>query len=493
MGKARALEVERFLAELVDSGYQLTPEAFELVKDLSATMDLEELLRKLMEKYEPKFIGKEDIEKLLKPKKISISVKPEEFKPIGREVEADIKLEKDASRVLKKGFDFAGYFRDRYRKLRKFFEQYFSDITPIGELRSGEQATVVGMVVEKVERKTSILLRLEDPTGFCRVVVMPERASAYANAKEVLLDQVICVQGRTKGDVLFAEEIIFPGIRRVRQGKEDIPDVYAVLISDLHCGSKKFAKELFQRFVLWLNGKWGGKFERRIASKVKYVIIAGDLVDGIGIYPDQKGELEVFSAYEQYRALAGYLEQIPDYIEIVAIPGNHDPVPNVVPQPPIPKKYAEPLLEAREIHLYGNPSQVLIHGRRFLLYHGNALNDVVTQVPDISYSKLNAEMMGRCMAILVRGRHLAPVYGEKTGIFLSPEDPLVVEEEPDVVHMGHIHVRAILSYNGVLLVNSGGWQYRTSYQERMGLIPSVGEAVVLSLRELEPFIMRFGS
>src|SRR5207253_10829381 len=56
-------------------------------------------------------------------------------------------------------------------------------------------------------------------------------------------------------------------------------EVYAVLISDVHVGSKVFMEDAFGRVLGWLKGEVGGPDQRHISDHVKYVLIGGDLVD----------------------------------------------------------------------------------------------------------------------------------------------------------------------------------------------------------------------
>ena len=51
----------------------------------------------------------------------------------------------------------------------------------------------------------------------------------------------------------------------------------AVLISDVHVGSDTFLETCWNKFADWLSD-----------SDHSYLLIAGDLVDGIGIYPGQE-------------------------------------------------------------------------------------------------------------------------------------------------------------------------------------------------------------
>ena len=285
--------------------------------------------------------------------------------------------------------------------------------------------------------------------------------------------------------LLIAEDFFLPNIPAKTPRRADIP-VYAALISDIHAGSKMFMEDAFRRFLLWLNGKIGNQQMREIANHIKYVIIAGDLVDGVGIYPKQYEELQIKDIYEQYEVVAKLIECIPDYIEIVIIPGNHDAVRRALPQPAIKPEYAKPLYELDRVHLIGNPSTISLHGVRVLIYHGRSLDDIISLVPNMSFQEPD-----RAMRYLLESRHLAPIYGERTPIAPEKSDLLVVEGVPEIFHAGHIHTLKYSTYRGVLIVNSGAWQGQTEYQREMGHIPTPGIAPIVNLQTLEVIPLDF--
>jgi DNA polymerase II small subunit len=229
-----------------------------------------------------------------------------------------------------------------------------------------------------------------------------------------------------------------------------------------------------------LNGKLGDRNSKNTANHVKYMVIAGDLVDGVGVYPGQLEELEITDIYEQYRLAARFFEQIPDYIELIIIPGNHDASRKALPQPAIPQDYAEPLCEARKVHLLGNPSTVRLHEVELLLYHGRSLDDVVASIPNVSF-----QTPDKAMRLLLRSRHLAPIYGERTSIAPEKKDHMVIENPPDIFHSGHVHVIKIDAYRGTLVVNSGAWQGRTEFQKKMGIVPNPGIIPIVNLQTFQ--------
>jgi DNA polymerase II small subunit len=247
-----------------------------------------------------------------------------------------------------------------------------------------------------------------------------------------------------------------------------------------------FTRKAFSRFIFWLNGKYGNEELREIAGKVKYVLIAGDIVDGIGVYPNQVKELTVKDVYKQYRLAARYLEQIPDYVEVVITPGNHDAPRKALPQPPISNAFLETLQESRKVHSLGDPCFLSLHGVEVLMFHGRSLDDIVSTAPSMTHSHPE-----KAMRLLLQGRHLAPMYGGKTPLSPENKDSLVIEHVPDIFHSGHVHSLEYGNYRGVLVANSGCWQEQTDYMRRNGFMPTPGKALVVNLQTLEVTVVPF--
>jgi DNA polymerase II small subunit len=276
----------------------------------------------------------------------------------------------------------------------------------------------------------------------------------------------------------FASRIEFPEIPdRIFYNRSS--EVYALLLSDLHIGSKTFQKESFEHLLHWLQGYHG---EREIVKKMKYIIIAGDLVDGVGVYPHQDEELEIDNIKDQYMLAAQYIEQLPTNMSVIIIPGNHDAIRQALPQPSISQKYSEELYRLQNVKMYGNPLEIKLHGVNFLVYHGRSLDDVFACSPTIEAAKPE-----NAMKTLLRARHLAPIFGARTIIAPAEEDSLVIENPPDVFHAGHVHVFGYLKYRNTLVVNSGTFQGQTAHQKSIGINPTPGKAAIINLGSLEVF------
>lgn len=495
--------LQKAVAFTIASGYQLDKEAFNFLSLISQKGDPVKLLKEAVRRIEkmqerPLFIGRSILEKVAKDVVPEVEEAPKPspslteakgmFKAYAKEVGSDVKVIEDpAKKISATGSieEYLEYFRDRFNKLRRLLRQRIDarDAVTILEARRASlnmKLKIIGMVTEKREAKQRILLRVEDLEASATVLVPKNAARELVEkARALLLDQVICISVlKRRNNLLIAEDIVWPDTPQSSPKTASEP-VLAALISDLHVGSRMFMHEEFNRFILWLNGKYGNAWMREIAGRVKYVVVAGDIVDGIGVYPGQLNELAVPDVYEQYKLAAGFFERIPDYIEVIIIPGNHDACRRALPQPAIQKGYAEPLYEARKIRSLGDPCTISLHGVEFLLYHGRSLDDVIVSTPNVGFH--NVEV---AMRLLLQCRHLAPIYGERTPIAPERQDLLVIERPPSVFHAGHVHVMGHETYRGTLIVNSGAWQGQTEYQMKMGLEPTPGIIPVVDLQTL---------
>ena len=87
------------------------------------------------------------------------------------------------------------------------------------------------------------------------------------------------------------------------------------------------------------------------------------------------------------------------------------------------------------------------------------------------------------MTELLRRRHLSPIYGDNP-VVPGKQDAMVIDEIPDILHMGHVHKNGYTNYHGTLVVNSGTWQARTPYQAKLGHLPSPAVLPVYEARSM---------
>ncbi|MGI0141897.1 MAG: DNA-directed DNA polymerase II small subunit [Candidatus Micrarchaeales archaeon] len=429
------------------------------------------LTRQILEQI----IKQQSEEKL--PEVIEIS-RSGDFKPMAKEV--DKKFTVKESRLDKTGgttSDFTDYFRDRFNRLRGFIERHQSmlsgmlrGVDAVKQYAEGKEVGIVGMVYDRTATKNgNMMVTIEDETGTVRLLFMksssnPKSIEVYENAKKIVNDDVIAVKGKIWNKMIIVNSMVWPDVP-IHSRKPTESDIAIAMMSDVHVGSKLFMEKEFSMMLKWLNGNIDSKKE--LAGKIKYLIINGDVADGIGVYPNQDKDLAILDIYKQYSIFFDFLYSIPEYIEVFVTPGNHDAVQRAEPQPPLSKELLGDFA-MDNVHIISNPSMLNIEGLKVLAYHGTSLDSVIQSIPDCSYAKPEI-----AMAEILKRRHLSPIYGGNI-IVPSKTDSLVIDEVPDILHMGHVHKNGTSDYHGTLIVNSGTWQARTAFQVKQGHIPTPG-------------------
>lgn len=472
---AGVVAVKADLKEIYGKNIRLTPEAYEFLEKNEIEP---EVYGKILSSGSL-FVTKEMIDELSAkqekiPTQLATVARAPGFKPSAKEFAASFKLS-DRSDITGKSNctgkieDFVAHFRNRFERVSKILRRRVSEhnIVTTKELKStqGSKVRLIAMVTEKrATKKGNLLLNVEDEQGSAKVVI-PHDTEGYKAAQKMLLDDIVAFDGKNADELFISDAITWPEIPFAREQRKTERDFGIVYLSDLHFGSKKFLEKEFAHFINWINGAEGKK---ELAGKVKYLIVCGDVVDGIGIYPEQEKELIVKDIYKQYEMFDEAMEKIPDYIKVIVTPGNHDAVRRAEPQPALSKE-----LVKSNVVLAGNPCNVEIEGLKHLLYHGTSLDSIIAGMSGLSYDRPEEAMLE-----LLRRRHLSPIYGDNL-IVPEERDYLVVDEEPDIIHMGHVHKNGYMLYRGTLLLNSGTFQERTDFQVRVGHHPTPGIVPVL--------------
>jgi len=374
--------------------------------------------------------------------------------------------------------DFVRYFRDRYTKIREMLSRRLNTrpIESLGRSTAGREVSLIGMVMDvRTTAKGNRIIELEDPTGMITAVVQKD-SEIYDQSSNILQDEVIGVTGTGDGcGRIFVKSLLWPDIPN-QTAPLGTGSGCALLLSDLHVGSKYFLSDAWQRFVQWLNGEV--EDPSGLASFVEYLVIAGDLVDGIGIYPGQEGDLAIKDIYAQYEAAAEMLNSIRKGITIVISPGNHDIVRQAEPQPALPESIQRSF--RGDMLFVGNPAWVTLGGVSILIYHGRSIDDLVLRLPGISYAAPE-----KAMIEMLKRRHLSPIYGSRVAIAPEHEDHYVISRPPAILHCGHVHTVGIARYKGVAVINSGTWQSQTDFQKKMNITPQPAVVPVMDLASMK--------
>lgn len=374
---------------------------------------------------------------------------------------------------------FVEYFSSKYERLKNILmeHQECQGAVSISNATKtpGTEATIIGLVYDIFKTKAgNMMAEVEDSTGRLRVFF---RGAAARETTRILQDDIICLKGKITGEVMSAETVVWPDVPRLPENTIKDP-LSAVFISDLHHGSKKFLPEIQERFLAWINST------EPDAARVKYLFIAGDIADGIGIYANQEEDLASSDIYAQYRDFERLYERLPDHISVIVCAGNHDAVGLAEPQQPLPKKFLPNIYHAKSLYLTTNPANVFIHtfpetrGLHVLMYHGYSFTSIIDAVPELRHMGMTQPQY--VMEDVLRRRHLAPTYGS-TIVNPMKTDPLVIQKVPDIFHTGDLHSHAVAKYRNVTMISSSTFQGQTKFMDRVGHKANPGKITCVEL------------
>jgi DNA polymerase II small subunit len=412
---------------------------------------------------------------------------PNSWHPISKDYDAEIRIIKDITgKSTCEGTteDFAKLFANRFDVLRKQLKSQRRELThvlPINRIKQSslKDIQIVGIVNEThTTQHGNRIIELEDETGVLTAIVLHNNREILQTSQSIISDEIIGLVGQLskKGDLFIVNNIVFPDISlHNRQHSAEAP-LYAAFLSDIHIGSKEFMDKQWYAFLKWINGNLGNTRQKTVAGKIKYLVVPGDVVDGIGIYPNQEKELNIIDLYKQYESLAEYFSLVPDHVSIILQPGNHDAVRPAEPQPSFDKSIQQ-LFSNNDITFVANPSYFSIHTIETLSYHGSSLLDYATNIQYLQYNKPI-----EIMKVILQKHHIAPMYGGYTPLAPEHVDYMIIDQIPDIFVTGHVHLATLGEYRGVTLINASSWQAQTSYQKMLNFIPDPAKLPIVDLQ-----------
>ena len=370
--------------------------------------------------------------------------------------------------------DFVNHFKNRYSDVRDILKNNpkLSNPISINKIsRNNQKISIVGIVYNKrVTKNGNIVLEVEDLTGKITVLINQNKEDVYKDAEDISFDSIIGINGFGNREIFFANEIVFPELLNQERKKSPVEE-HVLFISDVHVGSKRFMEKNFLKFVDYLNGNIPNTPD---FDKVKYLFVVGDLIAGVGVYPGQEKDLAIKDIEGQYARAAELFGKIRSDITIVFLPGNHDCVRLMEPQPMLDEKFAWPLYNLKNAVFAPNPSMINIGSRKdfpgfnILAYHGFSYFYYANTIPSlIKEDSINSPNM--IMAYLLKNRHIAPTHAS-VQYFPSEKDNLLIKEMPDIFVSGHLHKNAVSSYNNIITISNSCWETLMPYQEKYGCV-----------------------
>ena len=465
-------EISSAVSYALNKGFQIHPDALEILHKIDVK-ELAQIIKDVVkEKTKQKqfLINEEDFE-------IYLGIKDDE------EHQVEFEILSDPTSKITSAEGVEGYgklFASRFNKLKQIMSdrpesKKVKDIESVKSItKNDDELFVWGLVSDRKSDRNITKITLEDPTSSMEIVVF--EGDLKDTADTLLMDQFAMFKiVPAKNGGFFAKEILLPDIPEHTTNRSKT-ETYAVFLSDLHVGSKFFMEEELSEFIKWISSA------DPIARKIRFVVVGGDLIDGVGVFPGQEKILNQTTTEGQLQKTFEVLDKIPKHIKVFLISGNHDAGRKALPQPAIPKMYNSQLWDRENFFMLGNPSMVSLNGVKVLMYHGQSIDDVVRTTPGVSYDKPAAVMRH-----FLKARHMSPIYGSRTPIAPETEDMMVIDDIPDIFHSGHVHFVGLDMYKGVLIVNSGAWQRQTDFQESVGITPTPGMAIIVNLQTMKVY------
>jgi DNA polymerase II small subunit len=433
-------------------------------------------------------------------KEVTVEIYNKNKKFIGEEIETNIKElnQTDRINILKK-FEiqknkpdiasWISYYKSRLNKIKKILKEHaqIKELYPLDKIpEERENVAIAGLIYDKRITDKGIIFIIEDGNSIVKVFVDKNNENVnFKIARDIPLDSVIAFVGRYHNKMFFADDLIFPDVPIRKPKTYGDEDVYILFTGDWQIGNKYTFYDLFDRFLNFLNEKTDNEKINDLARKIGYLLVIGDVVDGVGVYPEQKDELIYKTFEEQYQKFEEFILNIPEFIKVAIIPGNHD-IPRLAePQPPLSKSLLKQSYEMENILYLSNPSYVQLHNSiNVLMYHGYVLDWLVSSIP-ILREKGGYENPGELMKFLLMLRLLAPTHGSTPYIPYLNDDPLVIDILPDIFHTGHIHRASYDEYRGIDMINSSTFQDITPYQKELGHKPNPGFVFLRNIKNGE--------
>ena len=331
-------ELSFVLNYALNKGFQIHPDAFKILDEITDVKQLEKIIKEIVKEKtrQKKFqINQNDLETYL-----GIKDDPSLLN--------EIKILSDPTNKVTSGEGVKGYnalFSSRFNKLKRIVSdrpesKMIKSISVVKTTELENDVYVCGLLTTRNAERNITKLVLEDPSGSFEGIIFDEELQKTAGT--LLIDQFVMARvASAKSSGLMIKDLILPDIPDQKINKSE-SEVYAVFLSDLHIGSKYFMEDELIEFVTWISSP------DPVARKIRFVLIGGDIVDGVGIYPNQNKELVCQTIEEQLQKAEDLLDKIPKNVKIIIMPGNHDPGRRALPQPAIPQKYNSGLWE-REI------------------------------------------------------------------------------------------------------------------------------------------------
>ncbi|KAJ1979224.1 DNA polymerase delta small subunit Cdc1 [Dimargaris xerosporica] len=228
-------------------------------------------------------------------------------------------------------------------------------------------------------------------------------------------------------------------------GSDTLPPAYVALVSGLNFGdpaatANAMAYELLKEFV---TGQLGASGEQALAAQVTKVVVLGNSLSTGGLeaqceklHITDEGENESDAAKDRAAAKDGlhhldqFLGDLCASVSVALLPGDHDPVNQVLPQQPLHISLFPTAARHSTLTSVTNPARLDLQGLSLLGVSGQTIADACKYCPQVTPLEM-AELTLRC-------RHITPSAPDTLWCYpFVDKDPFVLTETPHIYAIGN--------------------------------------------------------
>ena len=473
------------ITQLYKLNISFTPLAKKYLLDLKETNyeNLIKLGENLIQNNKKIIITKELLEIILKQNLKLFSQIPEENLEVITQnyFENDLKLlnPMNLSKLKGETNEFLKLIQFRFNFFKKKLTEENLNIykTNVQEIKqknniNQENVNIIGYIREIKKGNNISTILIEDEFG----IIYGKIENELLEKEIIFPNEILLFLGKIKLKKFFIIKIIRK--KQIMRKNYEKKDFKIFILSDLHSSHYDFKKKRWDKMINWL-------IKNYKKNKIKYLLILGDNVEGIGIYPKQEFDIIFNTLKEQYNYLKELLKKIPLEIRIICIPGNHDIVRLSEPQPQLTEDIKK-MLDSRII-FFNNPALIEIETYRLLIYHGRALNQFSDQF--IDKFPFSDPIPG--MKQMIEMSHICPTIQGRTQLYPTKEDYLILNNDINVFLTGHIHMIRYGNKNGIHLVNCSAWIGQTHGMKKSNIFPEICAGILINVLENSIEIIRF--
>ncbi|PFH38465.1 DNA polymerase epsilon subunit B protein [Besnoitia besnoiti] len=206
---------------------------------------------------------------------------------------------------------------------------------------------------------------------------------------------------------------------------------FVAFVSDLRVGDAATDPSRLQLLRDFLLGAFGGPFERRLASRIARLVVAGNVLTAVQAYGSAASQAKTSaSSNASLKAVLQeadlFLSQLASSLPVDLMPGDRDPTTFSLPQQPLHGALFPTSRAYSSIHGVSNPHAFSIDKVRFIGSSGQPVANIC------AFSDLSPL---EALRLCAEGRCLAPTAPDTLSLYpFVKDDPFCIAEDADYQH-----------------------------------------------------------